>query len=200
MLAGCSFVQAQDSAKKKPGINLSYMDKKVKPSEDFYRFVNGTWLDETEIPADKTSWGSFMELYEQTNKDVAKVLKEAIDNPKYNSNTDQGKAITFYKSIMDTISRNKQGINPIKPYLAKIDAVKNMQDLQNLITEMEPTGGIGFFSIYIGSDDKDSNKNSVNISPGRLGLPDRDYYVSEEKDVKEKRDQYEKHVARMLQF
>lgn len=199
-LIGCYVVQAQDSSNKKPGINLADMDKTVKPSDDFYRFVNGTWLDKTEIPADKTSWGSAVEIYEKTNKDVAEILKEAINNPKYKSNTDEGKAINFYKSIMDTISRNNLGINPIKPYLAKIEAVKNIQDLQNLMVEMEPIGGIGFFSIDIGSDDKDSNKNSVNVVPGRLGLPDREYYISEEKDAKEKRAQYITHIARMLQF
>jgi putative endopeptidase len=176
------------------------MDKKVKPSDDFYRFVNGTWLDKTEIPNDKTAWGTSEELYENTNKDVAKILKEAINNPKYKANTDEGKAINLYKSIMDTVSRNQQGINPLKPYLAKIDAIKNMQDLQNVIITMEPIGGIGFFSTYIGADDKDSNKNSVNIGPGRVGLPDREYYIADDKDSKEKREQYVAHVARMLQF
>jgi putative endopeptidase len=165
MLIGFHTIQAQDSTKKKPGINVSEMDKKVKPSDDFYRFVNGTWLDNTVIPNDKNSWGSSEELYENTNKDVAKILKDAINNPKYKTNTDEGKAINLYKSILDTVSRNQQGINPLKPYLAKIDAIKNMQDLQHVIMDMEPIGGIGFFSTYIGADDKDSNKNSVNIVP-----------------------------------
>jgi endothelin-converting enzyme/putative endopeptidase len=200
MLIGFHTIQAQDSAKKKPGINVADMDKKVKPSDDFYRFVNGTWLDKTIIPNDKTAWGTSEELYENTNKDVAKILKEAINNPKYKANTDEGKAINLYKSIMDTVSRNQQGINPLKPYLAKIDAIKNMQDLQNVIITMEPIGGIGFFSTYIGADDKDSNKNSVNIGPGRVGLPDREYYIADDKDSKEKREQYVAHVARMLQF
>jgi endothelin-converting enzyme/putative endopeptidase len=200
MLIGFQSIQAQDSSKKKPGINVSDMDKKVKPSDDFYRFVNGTWLDKTVIPNDKTAWGTSEELYENTNKDVAKILKEAINNPKYKANTDEGKAINLYKSIMDTVSRNQQGINPLKPYLAKIDAIKNMQDLQNVIITMEPIGGIGFFSTYIGADDKDSNKNSVNIGPGSVGLPDREYYIADDKDSKEKREQYVAHVARMLQF
>ena len=200
MLIGFHTIQAQDSTKKKPGINVSEMDKKVKPSDDFYRFVNGTWLDNTVIPNDKNSWGSSEELYENTNKDVAKILKDAINNPKYKTNTDEGKAINLYKSILDTVSRNQQGINPLKPYLAKIDAIKNMQDLQHVIMDMEPIGGIGFFSTYIGADDKDSNKNSVNIVPGSVGLPDREYYIADDKDSNEKRAQYVAHVARMLQF
>jgi putative endopeptidase len=187
-------------ALKEPGINVSFMDKSVKPGNDFFRFVNGTWYDNTEIPSDKTRWGSFDELRQNTDKDALAILKEAAKNPKYKSNTDQGKAINLYSTIMDTIARNKQGIAPLKPYLAKINAVKNSNDLQKLLIEMEPIGGIGFFGIGVGADDKDSNKNTVSLGTGRLGLPDRDYYVSDEKDSKEKREKYVLHVARMLQF
>ena len=185
---------------KEPGINVTYMDKSVKPSHDFFRFVNGTWLDNTEIPNDKTRWGSFDELGQRTDANTLAILKEAAKNPKYKSNTDQGKAINLYKSIMDTIARNKQGIAPLKPYLAKIDAIKNSKDLQELLIEMEPIGGIGFFSLGVGADDKNSNKNSVSMGTDRLGLPDRDYYVSESNDAKEKREKYTLHVAKMLQF
>jgi endothelin-converting enzyme/putative endopeptidase len=69
-------------------------------------------------------------------------LKEAATNPKYKSDTDQGKAINLYKTILDTIGRNKLGITPLKPYLKKIDAVKNTKDLQALLIEMEPLEGL----------------------------------------------------------
>ena len=185
---------------KTPGIDTSLMDKSVSPKDDFFKFVNGTWLKNTEIPADKTRWGSFDELRQRTDKDALAILNEAANNPKYQSNTDQGKAINLYKSIMDTVSRNKQGINPIKPYLAKIDAVKNTKDLQKLMIEMEPIGGIGFMGVGVGTDSKNSNRNIVNVGLGSLGLPDRDYYVSEDADSKEKRAKYVAHVARMFSF
>lgn len=180
------------------GINTSLMDKSVKPSDDFFRFVNGTWLDNTEIPADRTRWGSFDELRQKTDIDALKILDEASKDPKYTSATDQGKAVNLYKTIMDTIARNKAGIAPLKPYLAKINAVKNVADLQKLMIEMAPQGGIGFFGVGVGTDAKDSNKNVVNVGPGSVGLPDRDYYVSDDADSKEKREKYVKHVARML--
>ncbi len=200
LLFSVSATIAQNTVKKEPGINVSFMDKTVKPNNDFFRFVNGTWLDKTEIPSDKTRWGSFDELRQRTDVDALAILKEASKNPKYKSNTDQGKAINLFKTIMDTISRNKEGIAPLKPYLTKIDAVKNSQDLQKLLIEMEPMGGIGFFGIGIGADEKDSNKNTVSLGPGRLGLPDKDYYISDEKDSKEKREKYVLHVAKMLQL
>jgi len=191
-----SFAQQKNS-----GINLDLMDKSVKPNDDFFRFVNGTWLKNTDIPADKTRWGSFDELRQNTDKDALAILKTAAKNPKYKASTDQGKAINMYKSAMDTIARNKQGIAPLKPYLSKINAVKNIQDLQKLMMETEAIGGgVGFFGFGIGADEKDSNKNTVSLGPGSLGLPDRDYYVSDDKDSKEKREKYVLHVAKMLQF
>lgn len=188
------------NAQEKPGINVSYMDKKVKPGDDFFRYVNGTWVDNTQIPSDKTRWGSFDELRENTNNDALAILKEAAANKNLKSTSDQGKAANLYKTIMDTVARNKQGIAPLKPYLAKIDKVKNAKDLEKLLIEMEPQGGIGFFGMGIGADAKDSNRNIVNIGPGSLGLPDRDYYVSDDADSKEKRELYVKHVARMLKY
>jgi len=182
------------------GINVSLMDKSVKPSDDFFRFVNGTWLDNTEIPADRTRWGSFDELRQKTDIDALRLLDEASKDPKYTSTTDQGKAVNLYKTIMDTVARNKAGIAPLKPYLAKINAVKNISDLQKLMIEMAPQGGIGFFGVGVGTDAKNSNKNVVNVNPGSVGLPDRDYYVSDDADSKEKREKYVKHVARMLEF
>ncbi|AXB55864.1 M13 family metallopeptidase [Flavobacterium fluviale] len=192
-------VQAQ-IAPKEPGINVSYMDKKISPSQDFFKYVNGTWLDKTEIPSDRTTWGSFNELIKRTDKDVMAVLKDASKNPKYKSNTDQGKAVNLFNTYLDTIGRNKKGIEPLKPYLKKIDAIKNVADVQKYLVEMEKEGGSGFFGIYIGADDKNSSKNSVNLSPSGLGLPDKDYYTSDDKDSKEKRAKYEQHIARMLQF
>jgi len=201
-LAASLFALNQGNAQqKKPGLNLDLMDKSVRPNDDFFKFVNGTWLKNTEIPADKTRWGSFDELRQNTDKDALAILKDAAKNPKYKSSTDQGKAINMYKAAMDTLARNKQGIAPIKVDLAKIDAVKNIKDLQKLMMETEAKGGgAGFFGFGIGADEKNSNRNVVSLSVGSLGLPDRDYYVSEDKDSKEKREKYVLHVAKMLQF
>jgi predicted metalloendopeptidase len=201
-LIGFANTNAQKAVtQKEPGINVSFMDKSVKPNQDFFKFVNGTWLKNTEIPADKTRWGSFDELRQNTDKDALAILKEATKNPKYKSNTDQGKAINMYKAAMDTVARNKQGIAPLAPYLAKINAVKNIKDLQKLMMETEAQGGgVGFFGVGIGADEKNSTRNVVSVGPGGLGLPDRDYYVSNEKDSKEKREKYALHVAKMFQF
>jgi endothelin-converting enzyme/putative endopeptidase len=167
-------VKAQNTTTKEPGVNVSYMNTKISPSEDFFRYVNGTWLDKTEIPNDRTTWGSFNELIKKTDKDAMAILKEASKNPKYKSDTDQGKAVNLFTTVLDTVGRNKRGIEPLKPYLKKIDAIKNVTDLQNYLVEMEPEGGNDFFGIYIGADEKNSSKNSVSLNVSRLGLSDKD--------------------------
>ncbi len=200
-IMGFALGQAQNApSTKEPGINVNYMDKKVKPSNDFFRYVNGTWLDNTAIPNDRTRWGSFDELRQRTDADALEILKDATKNPAYKSNTDQGKAVNLYLTILDTVARNKAGIAPLKPYLAKINAVKNTKDLEALLIEMEPFGGIGFFGAGVGTDAKNSSRNVINLGPGSVGLPDRDYYVSDDADSKEKRAKYVLHVAKMLQF
>nr|WP_240471815.1 M13 family metallopeptidase [Flavobacterium aquatile] len=189
-----------NAQQKNPGINLDFMDKSVKPGDDFFRYVNGTWVDKTEIPSDRVRWGSFDELRQNTDRDALDILKEAAANKKLDPNSDQAKAVNVFQTYMDTISRNKLGINPIKETLAKINAIKSVNDLNKLITEMQPEGGLGFYGIGVGPDAKNSNRNVVNIGLGSLGLADRDYYVSDEADSKEKREKYVLHVAKMLQF
>ncbi|WP_374174418.1 M13 family metallopeptidase [Flavobacterium tructae] len=193
-------VNAQNATSKEPGINVSYMNPKISAGQDFFQYVNGTWLSKTEIPSDRTTWGSFNELIKKTDKDAMSILKEASKNPKYKSDTDQGKAVNLFSTILDTVGRNKAGIKPLQPYFKKIDAIKNIADLQKYLTEIGQEGNSVFFGIYIGADEKNSSKNSVMLYPNRLGLPDQDYYISEDKDSKEKRSKYVLHLARMMQF
>lgn len=199
-LYSCKSSQEVAAKKETVGINVGYMDKTVNPADDFNRYVNGTWLDKTEIPADRTRWGSFDELRKNTDDDVMAILKEAIKDKTINPNSDQAKAINLYKTVLDTVSRNKAGIDPLKPYLTKINSVQNADQLVALLAEMEPEMGLGFFGSYIGADAKNSNKNVIYVGTGSLGLPDRDYYVSDAPDNKEKREKYVAHVTRMLQY
>ena len=199
-LYSCKSSQEVATKKESVGINVGYMDKSKNPADDFNRYVNGTWLDKTEIPADRTRWGSFDELRKNTDDDVMAILKDAIKDKTIDPNSDQAKAISLYKTVLDTVSRNKAGIDPLKPYLAKINSVQNSDQLVALLAEMEPEMGLGFFGSYIGADAKNSNKNVIYVGTGSLGLPDRDYYVSDAPDNKEKREKYVAHVTRMLQY
>lgn len=202
LLASCKTEEKKEVAtvEKIPGINLQYMDTTASPNNNFFRFVNGKWLDETEIPADKTTWGSFNELRVNTDDDALSILNTAKDNPNLDKNSDQAKAVRMFESIMDTVSRNEQGVTPLKPYLEKIDAISNKTDLQAYLTEMTPSTGATFFRFGVGADAKDSNKNVASLGAGRLGLPDRDYYLDQDDESKEIREKYIAHITRMLQF
>nr|WP_317630819.1 M13 family metallopeptidase [uncultured Flavobacterium sp.] len=187
--------------KKGVGINLGYMDQSVKPGNDFFRYVNGTWSDNTEIPSDRTRWGSFDELRQNTDIDALNILKAAVANTNLDPNSDQAKAVNMYLSFLDFEARDKAGIDPIRQDLAKINKLKSTKDVVNLQKELIATGNsLGYYGIYVSSDAKDSNKNVIYVSPGSIGLPDRDYYVSQDADSKEKREKYVAHVSRMLQF
>ena len=188
-----------------PGINLEFMDSKVKPTDDFFRHVNGTWLDNNEIPSDRTRWGSFDELRQKTDEDALAILKAAMSDNKdlekieVLPGSDQEKAVQLFQTIMDTISRDKEGVNPLKPYLAKIESIKNIDDLQQYLIESQPKGSAGFFGFGVGSHPKNSNINAGYLGNGPLGLS-RDYYVDQDENTKEKREKYRKHIVRMLQF
>lgn len=193
-------LKAQVNTNENHGINLEFMDKNVKPGDDFFRYVNGTWFDTTEIPADRTRWGSFDELRQNTDIDALAILKKAANNPNLDSKSDQAKAVYVFETYLDLDARNKLGISPIEPYLKDINKIKNNKEVVNLIYKMVADGGIGFFGMYVSADAMDSNKNVIYVSPGSIGLPDRDYYVSTDADSQDKKKKYEEHVARMLQF
>jgi len=207
----CFFACKEDAKKetaqleKVPGINLDYMDTTVKPNEDFFKYVNGKWLETNEIPDDRSTWGSFQELRKKTDADALSILDAAMSDNKdiekiqVLPGSDQEKAVHYYQTIMDTVGRNKQGIDPVKPYLAKINAIKNIDDLQKYMIEMEPKGGGGLYGFGVGADPKDSNRNVAYLGGGSTGLPDRDYYVKDDEDSKEKRALYLEHISRMLQ-
>lgn len=200
LIIATATVQAQDKSNESHGINLEYMDKNVKPGDDFFRYVNGEWFDKTEIPSDRTRWGSFDELRQNTDIDALTILKEAVNNKKLDPKSDQMKAVNVFKTYLDLDTRNKLGIKPIQSTLDQINKIKNANDIVALLKEKMPEGSLGFFGLYVGADAMDSNKNTIYVSPGSIGLPDRDYYVSKDADSQDKKQKYEVHVARMLQF
>src|SRR5690606_27867192 len=181
------------------------MDTSVAPNQDFFNYVNGTWLKTNEIPADRTRWGSFDELRKKTDADALNILKSAMSENKDMEKitvlpgSDQEKAVEFFQTIMDTVSRDNQGIDPLKPYLAKIDNIKNIEDLQAYLIEMEPQGGAGFFGFGVGSHPKNSNLNTAYLGGGSLGLS-RDYYVDQDGSSNATRDLCPVHIATMLRY
>ena len=192
-----------------PGIVVENMDTSVRPNDDFFRYVNGSWFDKTIIPDDHSSWGGFNELRKKTDADVLAILNKAIEEdnfPKLKDaqgnltlESDQKKAVNFYESIMDTVARDQQGIEPLKPFLKKIDEINSIADLETFLVEMAPYGGAGFFDFSVFNDLKDSKMNAGYMVPSGLGLS-RDYYVDQDEDTSQKRKKYIAHITKMLQY
>jgi putative endopeptidase len=180
-----------------PGIDFSAMDTLVSPKDDFYRYVNGTWIDSTEIPADQTVWGGFNKLRKDTDADVLAILNKAKDDKNLDPKSDQAKAVYVYQSIMNTESRDKGGYQPLMPYLEKIDGVQKVEELPKLLGELSAYGVSGLVSFNVGPDAKDTNMNVAQLGEGSLGMS-REYYVEQDADSKQKLEKYQEHIARML--
>ncbi len=181
------------------GIILANIDTTVSPKDNFYEFVNGSWLKNTEIPDDRSTWGGFSVLRKSTDADVLEIIDKANNSDKYNASTDQAKALFIFKSKLDTVKRNELGVTPIMPAIEAINKAKNLSELQTLI-ETNPAVSSPFFGIAIFPNLANSKMNAVYIGTNNLGLPDRDYYLDQDDKSKEIREKYVAHITRMLQY
>ena len=206
ILASCALIatsckeESKDTAQveKIPGIVLENMDTSVDPKQDFYNYVNGSWMKNTEIPADRSSWGGFSVLRKSTDADVLEILAKAKESGKYGSDTDQAKALAIFDTKLDTLARNEAGLKPLQPALDAIEGIKNMEDLQTVLAT-NPAVSSPFISLGVQGDLNNSAMNAVYMGANGLGLPDRDYYLEMDEKSVEIREEYKKHIARMLQ-
>lgn len=182
-----------------PGIVLENMDTTKDPKQDFYNYVNGSWMKNTEIPSDRTSWGGFSVLRKSTDDDVLDILAQAKQSGTYGTGTDQAKALAIFDTKLDTLARNKAGLTPLQPALDAIAGVTTMSELQTVLAS-NPAVSSPFISIGVQGDLNNSAMNAVYMGANGLGLPDRDYYLDQDEKSKEIREEYKKHIARMLQM
>lgn len=183
-----------------PGIILEYMDTTADPANDFFRYVNGGWLDRTEIPADRGRWGSFDELRKNTSDNMLAVLKKSIEDESFEKGSDQEKAVTFYKTAMDTAYLDMLGIDPILNDLKEIDRISSIPELQDYLVKTAPMQHGILFGIGVNPGFDDSDIYDAFMGPGVLGLPERDYYLKEDAETREIQEKYKAHVVRMLGF
>ncbi|MCW9036607.1 M13 family metallopeptidase [Altibacter sp.] len=182
------------------GIILANMDTTVSPKNDFYNYVNGNWMKVTEIPDDQVRWGGFNVLRKKTDNDVLALIDKAQKSDKYAPETDQAKALMIFETELDTVARNQAGITPLQPALDKIASIKTVADFQKVMTEHAVEVSQPFFGIAAFSNPNNSAINSAYITPGGLGLPERDYYTNTDPKSVEIREKYVDHITRMLQF
>lgn len=181
---------------KEEGLNLSYIDTTVRPQDDFFNYVNGNWMKTAEIPADKSSWGSFNALREDVDNSSLEILNKILTD-KFAAGSEGQKIQSLYGTFMDWDKRNADGINPIKGDLQKIDNIKTVADLQNYLTAATKTGDNPFYAWRVGADMKNSVMNAVYLGGASLGLG-RDYYQKENEANAKTLAEYKNYLAQLF--
>ncbi|MGZ3835960.1 MAG: M13 family metallopeptidase, partial [Mucilaginibacter sp.] len=177
----------------------SGMDTTVKPGDDFFSYTSGKWMKETKIPPSETGWGSFYTLDDDNTKNLHKILEDvsAQDNT---VGTKEQKVGDLYKSGMDTATIEKLGYQPIMPLLTKISAVKDYKDLVKLAADGFKSGDGFLFGFYVSPDDRISTKNAAHFDQTGISLPERDYYFKTDSASKKIREEFVKHIAKVLEL
>lgn len=173
------------------------MDTTVKPGDDFFTYVNGTWFKNTKIPPTENGWGSFYTVDDENVKHLREILDQVSGQDNAADSKEQ-KVGDLYKSGMDTAALDKLDFTPIKPVLAKINAVKDYKGLVALAADGFKDGDGFLLGFYVSPDDRKSSTNIAHFDQTGLGLPERDYYFKTDSASKKIRDEYVKYIAQLF--
>ena len=174
------------------GLSLAEMDTTVRPQDDFYNYVNGTWAKTAKIPADKPTWGSFHILREKTDENCLLILDNLLKE-NFAQGTEGQKIKDLYESFIDWKKRDAEGLKPIEGLLTKIDNIKTLADLQKYLEEVTPEGENPICAWGVYADMKDSNMNTVYLGNFSIGMG-RDYYQKDNKENTEALQKYQDYV------
>jgi len=178
-------------------VSLNLMDTTIAPQDDFFAFCNGQWIKTTEIPKSESRWGSFNELERSNNVKLTEILEGFAANPGVKGSMQQQLG-AYYASFIRMAQRDSLGLTPILPLLKEISSINRKDFIVQRIAAQHLEGIGSSFSFGIGQDLKNNATNITYIGQGGLGLPNRDYYLKEnKKDVLEA---YQKHVAKCFEL
>ncbi len=178
------------------GIDLSARDTSVKPGDDFFRYVNGAWMDRTEIPGDRVSWGTFNILAEKAERDV-KAIIDTVSQAGGAPGSNEQKIADFYNAYVDQTAIDAAGLAPAAADLATINGLRTHEDVCRIVgrPDMPVDFPIGY---YIDLDDRNPDRFLVHFVQSGLSLPDREYYLKPDAEFEEIRVAFRAHVARMF--
>ena len=188
---------ADTAGGKLSGIDQSLFSKTITPGENFYLYANEKWLAETDIPGDKSNYGIFTVLDDETRQKVRALIENAADSNAA-TGTPAQKVGDLYNSVLNTEARNKAGIEPIQSLLDKIQSVDSASALANVVGELRRAGIGAPLVPYVSVDAKNSDAYTVYVTQSGLSLPDRDYYLEDEERYQTLRNQLVVYIGDML--
>lgn len=180
------------------GIALENIDHTVRAQDDLYLHVNGKWLENTKIPADKSNYGAFSALYEESQQALRQVLDEVTVKFGLPEDSDEQKLAAFYISYMDEMAREELAISPLRPYLLELNESNDKAALPKMMASILLKGGINPLGWYVNNDAKNSSAYVLYLYQSGLGLPDRDYYLKETDKFTKIRAQYKEYVTQIF--
>lgn len=181
------------------GIDGAKFDRGTRIQDDFYKAVNGVWLNETDIPADKSNYGSFTVLADLSEERLRAIVEEAAQS-KHPKGSDAQKVGDLYNSFMDEARANELGVKPLHTKLTEIDAVENLSHLVSTFGRLETHGIRSPIAMYVGQDAKNSSEYIVTILQSGTSLPDRDYYLEEDPKYLDAREAFQTYVAKLFEL
>jgi putative endopeptidase len=181
----------------KPDVLTSNIDSTVNPGEDFFLYANGGWIKKNPIPAEQSSWSIGHLVIEENLKRLREISEKAATANPAKGTPDQ-KIGDFWTTAMDSAKVNADGLKPIQPLIDKINAVTDVNSLVNTVSELKKLGSATLFSEYVGQDAKKSDVMAYNLWQGGIGLPEREYYFKTDSITINIRNEYLKHIAKML--
>jgi putative endopeptidase len=180
------------------GIDLEGMDRSAKPGDDFFRFVNGKWADNTPIPNDRARFGAFDLLFDLSEVRVRSIVDRWAGDKKLKSGSDEAKVATVYRSFLDEATIEKLDAKPIEPHLKTVKAASTHDDIARLMARSNATFGRSFFGAAVYDDAKHPDRYALYFSQSGLGLADREFYLRD--NFKPQKERYQQYVADMLRL
>ena len=181
------------------GIDIAGMDQSVRPGDDFFAYVNGKWAAETQMPADRSRYGTF-DILRDDSQDKVKAIVEASASGDFAKGTDEQKVGDLYRSFMDTDTRDAKGMAPLMPELERIRGIKDYDDLAVYFAETGKRNLDAPFGMGQVADFKDPKRYMIYVAQSGLGLPDREYYLKTDEKSATLRDDYLAHIERMYEL
>ncbi|HEY0030255.1 MAG TPA: M13 family metallopeptidase [Bacteroidia bacterium] len=178
----------------------AHIDSSISPGENFFMYANNSWFKQHPIPSSEKSNGIFQTIQDTINQAVKKICESSAADTKAAKGSNKQKIGDLYFSGMDTANIEKAGLSALNEEIAKVDAVKNMPELLDVVSHLYTMNVRSMFGFAVIRDDKNSSQYVAYLGQARLGLPERDYYFNTDSRTINIRNEYVKHIQKMFEL